>query len=49
MTQKELSGEMGRILGLLMHQEGSLERAVEQVEAEIADWRAAITPSAADE
>lgn len=46
MTQKELSGELGRILGLLMHQEGSLERAVEQVEAEIADWRKAITPGA---
>lgn len=43
MNQKELSGELGRILGLLMHREGSLERAIEQVEAEIADWRKAIT------
>jgi hypothetical protein len=43
-TQEQLSGELGRILGLLMHHEGSLERAIEQVESEIADWRGAITP-----
>lgn len=45
MTQEQLSGELGRILGLLMHHEGSLERAIEQVESEIADWRSAITPA----
>lgn len=47
MDQEQLSGEIGRLLGLMMHREGSLERAIEQIEAEIAYWRAAITLRAA--
>lgn len=44
MTQREVAAELGRIIGELFHSEGSLERAVEELEHQVADWRAAITP-----
>lgn len=47
MSQEQLAAEIGRLLGLLMHHNGSLERAIEEIENEIADWRAAITQGAA--
>lgn len=45
MTQRKLAAEIGRLIGELRHDEGSLERAIEAIEAEIADWRAELSPT----